>query len=76
MDSLITSSTAAGAASPPAAAGAAPPAGAEPTLDSRDPISLSPRHLANREGQMGSISTPAAVQSVAILSAVTGISSS
>ena len=70
-------SSSAGAASSAAAAGAAAPAaGAAPIALISDPTSLSPKHLANSDGQMGSISTLAALHRAVILSAVIGTSSS
>ena len=53
------------AAAPPAAAGAAPP----PTLVIKSSMSFLSKSLAKRVGQYGSTSTPAALTTVAILSA-------
>uniref|UniRef100_A0A2M3ZYA9 Putative secreted protein n=1 Tax=Anopheles triannulatus TaxID=58253 RepID=A0A2M3ZYA9_9DIPT len=73
-------SAAAGAAPPaaaPPAAGAPPPDPTpEPMLVIRLLTSMPSRALANRPGQYGSISTPAAFRMVEIFSSVTATSSS
>ena len=70
------SASAAASVAPPVAAAAPAPAGAAPIALIRDPTSLSPKHLANSDGQIGSISTLAAWHRALILSAVMGTSSS
>ena len=74
--SFSSSAGAASAAAAPPAAAPAPAAGAAPMALIRDPTSLSPKHLANNDGQIGSISTLAALHRAVILSAVMGTSSS
>ena len=74
--SFSASAGAASAAAAPPAAAPAPAAGADPMALIRDPTSLSPKHLANSDGQIGSTSTLAALQRALIFSAVMGTSSS